>query len=183
MKNTDIIIPEIDNKFEKFDIDKFDLEKENIFIKENDFYIKRMNQSFGFAKHLVKENSFFSILKLYFKNSFIKEKGISFNNGSEYGVWYKFDEQGNLIEEIDTDKGYDFDWKQVVHYCEKNKIELTKGYETSGFQTTIYKEESEEGHKTWVITYQFSGDQLIELTLDGITGKELNKKKLEFVNH
>ena len=182
MEDQEIIIPKIDNKFEKFDIDKFNPLEDNLVIKLDKYYIKRLKQSFGFAEHLILENAFFSIFKLYFDNGYIKEKGISFNNGSEYGIWYEFDQEGNLINETNTDTGYDFGWKKVILYCEAHKIPLTKGYVTSGFQTTIYKEKNEQGANVWVITYQIAGDQLLELTLDGKTGKELNRKKLEFIN-
>ncbi len=91
----------------------------------------------------------------------IREKGVLINEGPQIGIWYEFDEQGNLIKEIDTDKGY----------------------ETSGFQTTIYKEESEQGNNIWKIEYQSSGDQTTEIILDGITGKELDKKIIPYENN
>ncbi len=185
MENQEIIIPEIDNKFEKFDKETFN--KENIRGKRTeitkDYFVEEDTQSPGYARQIYSKTSIFSILKLYFENENIEKKGITFNNGSEYGIWYEFDEEGKLINEINTDAGYDYGWEDIIKYSEKNKIILTKGNETSGFQTTIYKEESEDGNKIWVITYQISGDQLIELTLDGKTGKEINKKELEFINH
>lgn len=184
MENQEIVIPKIDKEFEKFDKETFS--KENIRGKRTeitkDFFIEEDTQSPGYAKQIFFNTSVFSILKLYFENGNIEKKGIAFNNGSEYDIWYEFDEKGKLIKEINTDKGYDFGWKEIINYCNKEKIILTKGYETSGFQTTIYKEEN-DGNKIWVITYQISGDQLIELTLDGKSGKELNEKQLEFINH
>lgn len=178
-----IIIPEIANNFEKFNLKGFDSKNENTFLKENDYLVKRMLQSYGFAEHLIYPNSFFSVTKLYFKNGNIKEKGISFNNGSEYGTWYEFNEKGELMKTINTDEGYGFDWKSIIRYCEKNKIPLTKGYkEFSGFQTKIYKKEL-DGEKVWQITYQIAGNKLLKLTLDGKTGKEIQQKEIEFVNH
>ncbi|MFL0062334.1 hypothetical protein, partial [Tenacibaculum maritimum] len=179
----EIIIPEITNEFEKFDIKKYTSEKENYFLEENELLVKRMSQSFGYGKHIIYPNSYFSITKLFYKNNNIKEKGISFNNGSEYGVWHEFDENGKLIKTINTDEDYGFDWKAVILYCEKNKIPLTKGFkEFDGFQTRIFKNEI-DNRKLWEITCQISGDELLKITLDGETGKELKKEKLEFVNH
>ena len=185
MEEQEIIIPEVDNKFERFDIESFKERKRNNSTYEhiNDSIIIYTGANAGYSIALYIASSYFGIVKNYYKdNGYIEIKGISFNNGSEYGIWYKFDEQGSLIEENDTDKGYDFGWKEVILYCEAHKIPLTKGYVTSGFQTTIYKEENDQGTKIWVITYQIAGDQLLELTLDGKTGEELSRKELEFIN-
>ena len=191
MEDQEIIIPKIDNNFEKFDIESFqkhNLSRYDEVIGNNVLIVHTGDKAddqkkIGFSKVVYKTESYFNITKNFYSNGNIQIKGISFNNGSQYGIWYEFDENGNLIEEIDMDKGFDFGWEQVILYCIENKIELTKGYETSGFQTTIYKEENDEGDKIWVITYQIAGDQLLELTLDGKTGEEINRKELEFINH
>ncbi len=185
MEDQNIILPEIDNKFEKFDIETFKKEKKGKKRKkkEKQTLIEEDIQSYGYISRIYYDSSYFKYNKLFYNNLGIKQKGIIFNNGSQYGTWYEFDEQGNLIKEIDTDKGYDFGWEQVIAYCEKNKIQLTKGYATSGFQTTIYKEESEQGNNIWKIEYQSSGDQTTEIILDGITGKELDKKIIPYENN
>jgi hypothetical protein len=139
--------------------------------------------SIGYSNAIYLIDSYFSVTKNYFKNGNIEIKGVAFNNGSEYGIWYEFDDEGKLIKEINTDEGYTFGWKDIISYCEANKIPLTKGYkEFDGFQTRIYKKESEKSKKIWVITYLLPvGDKLMEITLDGKTGKELKRKKLDFI--
>jgi len=180
--NDKIIIPEITKEFEKFDIANYDSKNENSFIKEDNFLVKRMSQSFGFGKHIVIENSYFSITKLYYKNKNIKEKGISFNNGSEYGIWYEFNQEGKLIKEINSDDGYDFGWEKIIAYCEEKEIPLTKGFkEFDGFQTSVYKRE-EENKKLWIISFLLPvGDKIMEITLDGKTGKEIKQKEIDFI--
>ena len=184
MENQEIIIPEIDNSFEKFDLESFQKERKGKKKKkkEKGIFIEEDSFTTGFITRIYYDSLYFKYNKIFYKNLKIKEKGIIFNNGSQYGIWYEFNEQGELIREINTDEGYDFGWEQVILYCIENKIELAKGYETSGFQTTIYKEKNEQGANVWVITYQIAGDQLLELTLDGKTGEELNRKELEFIN-
>jgi len=187
-QNTELMIPEIDNIFETFDVETFKKGNGNRQDeKNNEYYIIRTGDwkdtkvKSGYGEGTYPNNSYFMVIKNYFPNGNIDIKGIGFNNGSQYGIWYKFDEKGNLIEEINTDKGYDFSWGNIIKYCEKNKIELTKGYVDSGFQTTIYKEEM-DGGKTWRITYQLpAGDKLMEITLDGKTGVELKRKELNFI--
>ncbi len=187
MENQNNFIPAIDNSFEKFDIKEFEVKKDSIskkYIISNEvFYQEAEKQSLGYIRRTYYNKSYFMMVKKFFDNGNIQEKAISFNNGYPIGIWYEFDEAGNLIREIDTDRGYDFGWKEILSYCGQHKITLAQGYETSGFQTTIYKEESASGANIWVITHQVSGDQLEEITLDGKTGTVLGKKQIEFVNH
>lgn len=176
-KNTkmeqEIIIPEITNKFEKLEKTK-DINNDTVIIEE---------QSYGYIRREFLKNSYLVLNKKYYSNGFIKQKAISFINGYPISYVYEFDENGNLIKTINTDEGYGFNWKQIIIYCEKNKIPLTKGFkEFDGFQTRIFKNEI-DSKKIWEITYQISGDELLKITLDGKTGKELKKEKLEFINH
>ena len=184
LKNNTIMIPKIDNTFETFDFEKYTKNLENKTRSDEiveDKHIIRIKSNAGSGENTFFNSSYFMIIKNHFPNGNIDIKGIGFNNGSQYGIWYKFDKKGNLVEEINTDKGYDFGWEQVIKYCEDNKIALTKGYERGGWQTTIYKEEI-EGKKVWIITYQLPvGDKLMEITLDGKTGKELKQKELKFI--
>jgi len=185
MENQGIVIPKVDNKFEKFDLETFQKEKKGKKRKkkEKEILIEEDLQSYGFIRRTYYDSLYFKYNKLFYKNLGIKEKGRIFNNGSQYGTWYEFDEQGNLIKEIDTDNGYDFGWKQVIGYCEKNKITLAKGYQTSGYQTTIYKEKEESGKLIWKIEYQSSGDETTEIILDGKTGKELSVNIIPYENN
>ena len=183
--NQEIMVPTVDNQFEKFDVLTFD--KENVRGKRTsiseDLYIEEDTQSFGYAQQIFPSQSYFSTLKLFYKNGNIKEKGVLFNNGSEIGYWYTFDESGKLLDLTDMDEGYLFGFEQIIAYCENNEITLPKGHENSGYQTSVYKEKSESGQDVWMITHQTSGDTLDQITLDAKTGKELQRKTLEFINH
>ena len=179
----EIIIPQIDKEFEKFDITNFDTKDNNILKKEGDLYVKRITQSFGYAEHIITENSFFSTAKLYYKNLNIKKKGIMFNNGSNYGIWYEFNEEGKLIKEINTDAGYIFGWNGLLDYCEKNNIALIKSnIKSGGVPTEILKLE-EEGRKIWqIMYYDKEQEKKFLVKLDGKSGELLSKKELEFLD-
>ena len=71
---------------------------------------------------------------------------------------------------------------KVINYCEKHKINLPKGYQDSGYQTKVLKQEI-HGKKVWFISYQISGDQIKEIYLDGKTGEELRRKIVPFINN
>lgn len=180
----DIMIPQIDNKFETFDIEVFN--KENIRgrqdKKTNEKYIIKTSSKAGYSNVIYYNDLTFSITKNYYPNGNIEIKGISFNNGSEYGIWYEFDKQGKLIKEVNTDEGFTYGWQKVIKYCEDNKIPLTKGYQKGGSQTEIYKQDF-ENKRVWEITYLETIDGFpyyIEIILDGQTGELLNKKQTEF---
>ncbi|WP_454046634.1 hypothetical protein [Chryseobacterium sp. Marseille-Q8038] len=135
----------------------------------------------GYGLSIYYENSFYKSDKLYYKNGYIKNKSLSFNMGSPVGILYYFDKSGKLIKEENTDEGYDFKSENIIAYCEKNKIDLPKGYHDSGYQARVLKQDF-EGKKVWRISHQIAGDKIEEIILDGKTGKELQKKTVPFYN-
>lgn len=186
-----IIVPEMTKEFEEFDIEKFQIKNTSIFEEQidNNYIVysgdkKHAKIKSGFSKGIYFKGSYFSITKNYFPNGMIEIKGITYNNGSEYGIWYEFDKEGKLIKEINTDAGYNFGWKDVFTYCHKNNIELEKGYpKRGGIKTEIYKNE-ENGKKIWTISYyKIKKEEYLEVILDGKTGKELQRRALEFIGN
>lgn len=180
-KNT--MIPAIDNKIEKFDIEYFNKNSVRGLLKKSDgnkIYIQNF-QSPGFRESIFSNNSYFKVNKFFFSNGSIEKKGLLFNDGTSVGIWYYFDESGKLIKEENVDEGYDFKPENVISYCEKHKIDLPKGYKDSGYQTRVLKQDF-EGKKVWRISHQIAGDKIEEIILDGKTGKEVQKKIVPFYN-
>jgi hypothetical protein len=183
----DYNIPTIDNQLETFDIEVFNKEsvRDKRILTTNNSVIEEDTQSFGYAQQTYPNDSYFSILKLYFSNGKIKEKGVYFNNGSEYGTWYKFSEEGKLIKETNYNQPLNkIGWRYILNYCKRNNIPLTKGYTENGYHTEIYFDkdvEKEDG--IWTITWQTAGDKLEEIKLHGASGWQISKKELEFINH
>ncbi len=182
-------IPIITNKFEVFDIEIFNKEVNIISKKrviQNDLiYLEENYQKPGYIRRIYENESFFMISKFFYDNGNIKSKIISFNNGSPYGIWYEFNEEGKLIKETDYNQPKNkIGWRYILRYCNKNNIPLTKGYkEFSGFQTTIYLDkdvEKEQG--IWTITWQIAGDKLKEIKLHGFSARIISEKELEFIN-
>lgn len=177
----EIIIPKITKEFETFDIKSYNEGKINGKLhkyKNEELYIY-IDYSKGYSKAVYADNNYFNSTKNYFRNGNIEIKGISFNNGSEYGIWYEFNKEGKLIKEINTDEGYNFGWKDILEYCYKNDIKLDKGYpKQGGIKTEIYKNE-ENDKKVWLITYyNYKKKQYLSITLDGKTGLLLKEKEI-----
>jgi len=190
-KRDTLRIPTVNNSFEKFDIKT--LEKKNridtFFLSYNsDSTIVRQlqDQSYGFIDRVFYQNTYFTLIKKYYHNKNVKEKGNVFNEGSPIGTWYYFDEEGKLIKEENTDEGYAFTPEDIIKYCKQNGIKLSKGYhESDGYQTSVYKNEL-NGKKVWLISYIISlnkEDKEVELTLDGQTGKVVKREEFPYDNY
>ncbi|MGO3184486.1 MAG: hypothetical protein ACTIJ9_16785 [Aequorivita sp.] len=181
-----IIIPVVTKEFETFDINTFNKEVDKlsgkrVILKEK-VYIEEDFQDPGYSKVIYDSSSPFYIMKLYFESGNIKEKGIYFNNGSEYGIWYEFNEEGQMVQEIDTDKGYNYLWKDIINYSEEHNFVLTKGkLKGGGIPTEIYKTELED-KKVWQITYyDKKAEKIFQIILDGKDGALLNKKEVKLI--
>ncbi len=181
-------IPVVNSSSEKFDIkilkqknrlDTFFLSYNN----ESTIVRQLQDQSYGFIDRVFYQKTYFTLIKKYYRNKNIKDKGISFNEGSPIGIWYHFDETGKLIKEENTDEGYTFTPEDLVKYCKKNNIELSKGYhESEGYQTSVYKSEL-NGKKVWKISYLISfnkQEKEVKLTLDGQTGKVIKREEFPY---
>ena len=178
------IIPKVENSFEKFDIVDFEANMDSVrrrrtFVKD-EIRIEEGYQSPGFVRIMHDQNSNFYSFKLFYQNGNIKEKGVVFNDGSKFGTWYYFEEDGKFLNEENTDFGYDFGWNDILDYCEENRIVLDKGYPTRGGIKTSIFQETQESVKVWVLTYYDSdNDEHLEVTLDGKSGKELKRREIQ----
>ncbi|PWW16257.1 hypothetical protein [Chryseobacterium sp. AG844] len=171
-----IMIPKITNEFEKITIQNSKKKDDDRCIETPEGRKEIFSASEGgYILSIYYENAFYKSDKFYYKNGYIKNKSLSFNMGSPVGMLYYFDKSGKLIKEENTDEGYSFTPEKVVKYCEKNKIDLPKGYHDSGYQARVLKQVF-EGKKVWRISHQTAGDKIEEIILDGKTGEELEKK-------
>ena len=176
------MIPIIDNRFEKF---IKNINKSRIDEQSNLNYIIYTGGKTGYSEVFYTKIGYFKLIKNYYPSRSIENKGVAFNNGSEIGIWYFFDESGKLIKEENTDEGYDFKPKDVVKYCESHKIQMTKGYQDNGFQTGIFKREM-DNKKVWELTYAIrvgKEDIIEQVILDGKTGKVLKREQDTYIGN
>lgn len=191
-------ITDIDKNFEKFDIEwlvknataKYPMGKifSYEYKKKDNFSIYMGGDESGGYYYLKFFNdSYFSIVKEYYPNGNIKEKGWHFNqqntNGFKKGIWYYFNESGELINEINHDEPFKFTAEDVFRFCEKEHIVLEKGdkpYAEYGFHTEIRKELKYNDYKNcvWIIRRQINGGENEQIVLDGISGKVLSRKNI-----
>ncbi|CAD0224145.1 conserved protein of unknown function [Chryseobacterium sp. JV274] len=188
-----MIIPIIDNKFEKFDIDKFSksTKKETDVVTEflpNGNYIEMSMANSGKYYTESYKGSYFMLSKSYYPNGNIKHKGIMFNVpwGAPFqkGIWYEFDENGKLIKEFDYDKPYKYTFEDILKFSEKEAIPVTKGpvLQSTGFHTIISRRIENE-KPIWEIEWLKKSNRVENIILDGISGKVISRRESEFINN
>jgi hypothetical protein len=113
------------NMFEKFDLDSWrngykDLKRDEegiITLEDGTKIYPDVTRTYkhGFEEIVSIEEystppkpAFYSIEKVFHLNKNIKEKGknLGLNSRIKIGIWYYFDEEGNLIKEVDEDKKF-----------------------------------------------------------------------------
>ncbi|GEN69549.1 hypothetical protein CRH01_41170 [Chryseobacterium rhizosphaerae] len=190
-QNTKNMLPLIDNNFEKFDNIRYNELHQNksssVYEKLNDgTIIERIKIKSGSAYYESPPKSYFMIFKDFYPSDNIRKKGLKFNvwGGFQKGTWYEFDEKGNLIKEIDYDKPYQFTFEDILRFCEKEGIPVTKGpvLQSTGFHTIITRRMENE-KPIWEIEWLKKPSLVENIILDGISGKEISRKESKFINN
>ncbi|WP_326982452.1 hypothetical protein VUJ46_20070 [Chryseobacterium sp. MYb264] len=170
----------IDSRFEVFDRN---LDKSRVDKIDGLTHIIYTGGETGYSEVGYNTNHYFMYVKNFYSSKNIENKGWAFNQGAPVGIWYYFDEKGKLIKEENKDEGYSFTPEDIIKYCKKNNIELSKGYhERDGYQTSVYKNEL-DGKKVWLISYLASlnkQEKEVKLTLDGQTGKVIKREEFPY---
>ncbi len=109
-----------------------------------------------------------------YTNGIMRAKGISSWLGFSINKSYKYDDKGKLIETIDYDEGYEFNYKKVLDFCKKNKIDILS--KKGPNNNTINNITLENGRKVWVISYHnMINNKIDTYQLDGQTGEIIQK--------
>ncbi|KFF24362.1 hypothetical protein IW16_21070 [Chryseobacterium vrystaatense] len=184
------MIPEIDNKFEKFDSVKYNSRSnlDSRVLRENKLdgcYLEMdKDNTYGWYGMTLKD-SYYRITKIYYPNGNIKKKGLSANTGNfQKGVWYEFDEQGNLIKETDYDKPFTFTFEDILKFCEKHRIKINKGpiLQSTGWHNDIFRD-IQNGKPIWRIEHLKKTNLVEVIKIDGVTGKVLETSSYGYINN
>ncbi|OWP79965.1 hypothetical protein BWK63_13530 [Flavobacterium covae] len=181
--------PIVTKDFEKFNQNEYSFLKEEQpevyrgFDQEKNYIvIVKANAGISYIKNF--NNSYFSVSKIFYSNGNIKRKGIAFNNSFCKATWYEFSEDGKLIKETNYDAPYKFTFEQVLQFCEKEKIPLTKGPITGGIHTEIARGMDNALKKNvWYVSWFKQSDLIETFVLDAETGKVIDKKYSEYINN
>ena len=137
--------------FEKFNFEKW--EKDNIQFKEHEYssvYILKDSTKMYINDNeinILPQKPFFYVeYKEFYNNSFIKIKGKYFgrfdvgSNSTKIGMWYEFDEKGNLIKETNEDNKFGkFGYNELLNFLnQKGEISLSNGKNRENLEIDFY---------------------------------------------
>ena len=128
--------------------------------------IERFEGSFILWEYL---NQYIYIGKTYYSNGNIKNKGIHSIYNFFIGNQYEFNEMADLISVINTDKGFNFSFSDVLEYCKTNNIVLEnvngeRGWVKKGLKKTIWLIETPgESHTYKTFTINAKTGKLIKI--------------------
>jgi hypothetical protein len=193
-KKDTMYIPKITKDFEKFDMALYNrLEKKSVDRNEwlpDGRYIQVFDLNDTYVYRESHKDSYFQIVKTFYKNGNIKTKGLEFNTINlgtfSKGIWYQFDEQGKLIKEIDYDKDFTFGFNDVVAFCTKENISLKTGVIKygSGMHTYITRTSgSSSSPSEWIVKWLKLPDVIEEIRLNGTTGSIISRTEMEYQNN
>lgn len=164
-------------------------------IINHDFYETKKEGIKGGTETTYYSNSPFMIKKQFYPNGNIKEKGLYIVNGDFYkGVWYYYNEKGDLTHSINNDIFFKYTWEDVALFMKENDIQIYLGkpkgdvkwasinsYVTKKFPESSVKSSVQiASEPLWTITWRKIGSSLndyTEVSLDGTTGKMGYRKK------
>lgn len=193
--STECMIPKVTSEFEKFDSSHFKKIEfrdwgEGYDTLQNGTFIVMRQDYMGKGYYEFRKNQYFSISKVYYANGNIKKKGLCFIYSGifEKGVWYNFDEAGNLTDSIDYDEPYKFTFEQVLDFSRKEGIKFRKfdvEYKPSGFEK--YNELHRYFHNyykkhVWVVTrWNQERLQMESIFLDARTGEVIEREFMDYL--
>jgi hypothetical protein len=182
-KHTTMEMPIVSAEFERIDTRVFEnTENEKIVPNKDGSVDKYLRYEDGYTVSRYFSDSYFVIVKNFFANGGIKEKGVSLNTGEcALGVWYEFDAAGKMEKKEDFDQPYRFPFDNLVKYLSSRKIPLTLGMVQGGFHTEVYKD-NEDGKPFWFVHWLPEGDRIEILKIDGATGKLVHVESRPFSN-
>lgn len=167
---------------ERFDRTRHDQLKDELgnskYLLSDGTVVKNIESKSDIWHGLIPKDSYFELIKIYYPSGVIQSKGWAYVNSFAAGIWYEFDESGELTKEVNYDAPFKFTFKDILAFCKKNHIEVTKGQipESSGLYTSIFRDVT-DGKSWWEIEYSPSGNgvgfgaTMVYIKLDGNTGK------------
>ncbi len=156
-----------------FDIKTFDKNKNylNRFTDtlENGIIIEQRERREEYYEVIKSREKYFQEINRYYKNGKLKLNGLYFDSNFKKGIWREYDEEGNLIEETDYDKEFEFTWEQLLKIFEERNVDIR-----DADNTTIRKQNG-----NWRFDY-IQDIYIYDVIIHGKTGKVLQDAKNVF---
>ncbi len=92
-----------------------------------------------------------------------------FSRGFKKGIWYRYDNNGELVEEINYDKPYKYNWEDILSYLQSQSITP---------ESIVYITRSQIS-KTWTIEWNKSMKKAETIIINSENGKIISVKEHE----
>jgi hypothetical protein len=133
-----------------------------------------------YVEYIKPVGKFYNILNTYYLNGNLKKHGIRLNEGFKIKTWEYYDEQGNLIKEIDEDadfKDIPYDYNKVFLWLDKNGyINIKKGEVITDYSLNFNTKT-----KRWTVDVKEKTGEWNSYVFDGKTGKILSVSKINVI--
>lgn len=109
----------------------------------------------------------------YYKDGSLKLRGDIYRKDSfQKGVWRYYDAKGHLTKTDDFDKPYAYTWEQLSAWLKLQKITYVK-------IQNINRKQIADGKYVWYVLWEKkAGGTGEQLTIDGVTGRILERKQV-----
>lgn len=162
---------------EKFDIETFNQKKDanNMYQYELDngsIVIEEGPYKDGnYTRTISTKNTSFIKSYRYYPNGITKFKGWLYPQNFFCGIWYFYNEKGELEREMNFDKPFLFTWDDLLLFCDQKGIDISK--------TISIKRNTDSLTPFWELLWRNKKDQILYLKLNGKTGKIIEEKELK----
>ena len=193
---------EIDSTLEKFDFEKYEREGNESHLQNGTYIYRSVNRAQEYPtkgsilnvdEHQTPPLPYiYNIHKEFYTNGNIKNKGkLIWDSDTEIGLWYYFDEHGNLIKSVNEDEKFGkFGYNELLHFLDKEHVINIR----TGENREELKVFFDEIEKFWIVevynkvkAHIENGERDIDTKdgfgykIDGHTGKVLYKRKQHYI--
>lgn len=138
--------------------------------------VRRQETAESFYEFISKEGADFEEVYEYYKTGSLKSSFLYFRYDFMTGIYRGYDKQGKLIREDDVDKDFIFSWENIKQYLKAHGVKSIKNQVVSINRTS-------NENPTWILEFEGNYKEynkgLFIITLDGITGEEIEVKRLK----
>lgn len=122
----------------------------------------------GYTEIRIPKNAYYEIYKEYYPNGVLKQKGSLFGEHTAIGMWYFFDEQGNLAETVNEDEKFGkFGYLDVLDFLIKSSYVEKNTHKGILKINIVFSVED----LTWQIRVTMPDYKINDYTIDGNTGE------------
>lgn len=138
-------------------------------LPEKDGHVAIYGDDDGFEKIVVDKSLHFMEVYSFNEEGTLLSKGLMYPEGFKKGTWLYYTAMGTVEKEIDYDKPFGFSWENVLAYLNERAIQK---------ESIVHiLRDAESNPKTWTIEWNIDTENAEVVTLNGDSGKVIEKIK------